>query len=313
MSSRHETKEYEHMSHFSVAVISKSPDDVRRLMAPYQENNMGDCPKEYLQFNDVTDEYRNDYESGSATRVKMPDGRLLSEWDDEFRIDGELGYGSSTHSAPENLERVEVPYKELYPTLDDFIQEYAGYHRDPETGKYGYWENPNRKWDYWRVGGRWRGFINANTGTLGPLSWEHTLNGEEHLDQPCFFDSAQLKDCNFSIDPAIYNHALRFWEINVEGKPLEEGEKSKDFFCHWSPQYYTERYPNKEAYAKHKASFSTWALVTPDGKWYEQGSMGFWACNDASQESILTYTDFFEKTLKETDPEYYITILDCHI
>lgn len=37
------------MSHFPVAVISEKLEDVERLMAPYQENNMGDCPKEYLK------------------------------------------------------------------------------------------------------------------------------------------------------------------------------------------------------------------------------------------------------------------------
>jgi hypothetical protein len=32
------------MSHFAVAVISKTP-DIEQLLAPYQENNMDNCPK----------------------------------------------------------------------------------------------------------------------------------------------------------------------------------------------------------------------------------------------------------------------------
>jgi hypothetical protein len=41
------------MSHFTVLVIGNNPES--QLM-PYQENNMGDCPQEYMEFNDKTDE-----------------------------------------------------------------------------------------------------------------------------------------------------------------------------------------------------------------------------------------------------------------
>ena len=46
------------MSHFTVAVITESLDKVDELLAPYQENNMGNCPKEYLEFYDIEEEYR---------------------------------------------------------------------------------------------------------------------------------------------------------------------------------------------------------------------------------------------------------------
>lgn len=52
------------MSHFKVAVVVKHESDVERLLAPFQENNMGDCPKEYLEFysqqKEVEQEYEND-------------------------------------------------------------------------------------------------------------------------------------------------------------------------------------------------------------------------------------------------------------
>lgn len=34
------------MSHFTVAVITDSPDNLEKLLAPFQENNMGDCPSQ---------------------------------------------------------------------------------------------------------------------------------------------------------------------------------------------------------------------------------------------------------------------------
>lgn len=38
------------MSHFSVAVVSKAPQDIEELLAPYQEGGIGECPSEYLSF-----------------------------------------------------------------------------------------------------------------------------------------------------------------------------------------------------------------------------------------------------------------------
>ena len=62
------------MSHFTVGVIvdKLSDEEVHKKLAPYQENNMKDCPKEYLEFNSVTEEYKEQYETGTRTmRLKM--------------------------------------------------------------------------------------------------------------------------------------------------------------------------------------------------------------------------------------------------
>jgi hypothetical protein len=111
------------VSHFAVVVrlpgsLSEPEvgDAVDAALAPYQENNMGDCPKQYLKFNDVTDEYTKEYAESEEHRRE-------------------------------------------YPTLDDFISKYAGYKKDETTGRFGDWENPNRKWDWWAIGGRWSGFF----------------------------------------------------------------------------------------------------------------------------------------------------------
>ena len=31
-------------------------------------------------------------------------------------------------------------------------------------------------------------------------------------------------------------------------------------------------------------SFSTWVVLTPDGKWHEPGQMGWFGCSSASEE-----------------------------
>lgn len=95
------------VSHFCVLVFS---DDVERDLAPFQENNMGDCPRKYLAFFDKTDEVK------------------------------------------ETWEKYEDKYEN---SIEKFARKYHGYVKT-DDGKFGYWENPNAKWDWYQVGGRYK-------------------------------------------------------------------------------------------------------------------------------------------------------------
>jgi len=45
-----------------------------------------------------------------------------------------------------------------YASFEEYM-EGIGYDKDEATGQYGYWTNPNGKWDWYSVGGRWTGFF----------------------------------------------------------------------------------------------------------------------------------------------------------
>ena len=240
------------MSHFSVAVISEKQEDIEKLLAPYQENNMDDCPKEFLEFINVEEDYIDDFKNLSEEELKE------------------------------------------YPTFEKYMEDYHGYEKDDQTNKYGYWENPNRKWDWWQVGGRYSNLITRKDG--------HKV------------DSAKIKDIDFSPNKKEYDYAIRFWEINVEGQELKDNEDKLDCFSLYKPEYYIERYETKERYAESMSKFRTWALITPDGKWYEQGKMGWFAMSDATKESIKEFEDLLNSIIKfQANEDYYMTIVDCHI
>lgn len=283
------------MSHFSVAIISENPNQVEKLLAPYQENNMGDCPKEYLAFTSTEEDNRNDYKTGSVTKVKTPDGRLIYPWDEEFRKPGTFGHGSDTHEVPEGkgYEKIETKYTELYPTFEEYMKDFCDSERDTEKGEYGYWENPNKKWDWWQIGGRYSGLITTKSGRR--------------------VDQCQIKESDFLPNPKAYDHAIRFWEVNVEGQDLRPDENKTDYFNFYKPEYYTERYESKVAYAAHRAAFSTWAMITLDGQWHEQGEMGWFGLSDATSDSTKSFAEMFNEIIKTANPEFYITIVDCHI
>jgi len=101
------------MSHFTVLVIGPDPE---AQLAPYQENINGDCPKEYLAFNDTEEEMLKQYQTETSKRVVMPDGRLLCTFDDCFKVPdtrpGSFSF-STTFEIPPELEQREVPFTEL--------------------------------------------------------------------------------------------------------------------------------------------------------------------------------------------------------
>lgn len=80
-------------------------------------------------------------------------------------------------------------------------------------------------------------------------------------------------------------------------------------------QYYTwplDRNQTMRQYLTQCAPFYLHALVTLDGKWVENGKMGWWAMVDHE----MTPDQFVEKTLeylKTIPPTSWASVVDCHI
>jgi len=187
------------MSHFTVLIVGEDPDG---QLIPFQENNMGDCPEEYMKFHDKEDEMREEYENEKVVQYMFKDdGEWLFQWDNKITkrigdilrsrlpslkntpvkkrasfnnglsdIADHLGGIKQLEEASKKLKeemigsgdliREEKRYQNIYATFEEFCQAHHGYKgRDEKTGKYGYWENPNAKWDWYQLGGRWNGFF----------------------------------------------------------------------------------------------------------------------------------------------------------
>lgn len=175
--------------------------------------------------------------------------------------------------------------------------------------------NPNSKWDWYQVGGRYSGLLKlkptATSGEHGEKSW---INDDMVIPDN-YVDSAKVKDVDFSVDEEQYNDALRFWEMFVEGsEPSNSKEEEMLRFVFYKPEYYINRYKNKEQYALITASMTTYAVITPDGEWHSKGEMGYWACSSESdEESLLWDKSYMERFVDTSDPEWTLTIVDCHI
>lgn len=81
------------------------------------------------------------------------------------------------------------------------------------------------------------------------------------------------------------------------------------------PLYGVRKDETKEEYVKrHSKEFFAYALITPDGKWHESSKKRQFGSSSSNQNNEDSWRDtMFEKFIKNTDPELYITIVDCHI
>lgn len=252
------------MSHFTVAVFSRKPEDVESLLAPYEEEP--DNP-EYIKF--------------------TPSSKPKSYW----------------------LEMYELN-KDYYETFEDYLEQDEGLviNEDGEIGSLG---NPNAKWDYWVVGGRWLGLLKLKPGCDGGIGHPSLLLGDvKYEENAC--DQARVCDVDFSRDQKAYDRAIRFWEVVVDGQPIREGECKRNFFTPYTTKYYINQFGTKEAYADYESALMTWAFITPDGKWAENGNMGWFGLSDATSDTRKTYAEAFNEMVKNGQ-ELWITIVDCHI
>lgn len=83
----------------------------------------------------------------------------------------------------------------------------------------------------------------------------------------------------------------------------------------YKPEYFIRRYGDLETYSRWRKLPIGYAVMTPNGEWHAPGTVGWFATDDASTESIREYLDWFDK-LKDAyydRPNVTVTIIDCHI
>lgn len=326
------------MSHFTVAVITKgmpTREAIDKALAPYQENNMGDCPREYMEFHSYSEEYKDEYENGTDERARLKDGRLVYTWSDElYREISKLEYERFERAKAHTSQRcgkyyvkdlkyvgaeiITISYKELYKTFNEYLEKEIGAEFDEEMQDYGYWENPNAKWDWYQIGGRWAGRLKVDAQNENVRIGEPSIFMKENPyktdDEYQRVDSARVKDI-ITNDPDTYKQKLRFWELYIEGQePQNDEEKDMIKWEFRKKEYFINKYGTKEKYAELESTFSTWAVITKDGEWHEAGTMGWFACSSASSDDEVAFIENYKKVVFDNaEEDDYMTIVDCHI
>ena len=160
---------------------------------------------------------------------------------------------------------------------------------DERTGKRGYWQNPNAKWDWFIVGGRFSGSLRTKRGRLR-----------------C--DTAMMSNVSTVRDEAVYRAALHEFNRYLAGEMVDE-------FClrFFKRDYVLDRYGSAEFYARYRADFWFRSVVTPDGEWHEVGKMGWWGISSESGEQLRDWIEHFHERFIGPYLDCIATVVDCHI
>jgi hypothetical protein len=275
------------MSHFTVLVVG---DDYEKALEPFQENNMGDCPKELLKW---------------------------------------YGYNK-------NHDR------KFFDTKAE-AQAYASNKKEV------YQENPNAKWDWYSLGGRWSGFFKLKPGATGETGRPGVFGNQAESGS---VDQCRVKDIDIAgmRDEAGKKAAEQFDQLKrlMGGSipkikkswkaHIDEGfnETTRDRYWSQAALVKLNQVRKSEGLSKADRDFLTWVdlekyqmpretyierarngaigtfALLKDGQWYERGEMGWWgAVGNEKDES--RWQEEFSKLFDTLDPDTIVSVVDCHI
>lgn len=304
---------------------------VAEMLAPFYENTKDE---RYLAFVDEEDEMREKYATGSTERIRCADGSLVLPWDERFRVAGSW----ERPEAPACLERVEVPFRETYPTFEAYAKDWCGHDGPKPNGRYGHTTNPNGHWDWYKIGGRWSGFFplvdnglgsKARVGDIAALCEIDQKRVEatrvERRDEFLREYQALLAGKDFSSFEGPRSAAMRMGLLRVEHGPVtaSPGETvlpwtryvrgENDDRRTWNDVATTVTAETLETkYGRCFHPLVTFAAVDNDG-WHAPGEMGWWACSDDSPEQYLAWCDQFVPRFLSGRPYDTLVLLDCHV
>lgn len=188
---------------------------------------------------------------------------------------------------------------------EEFAEEYHGYRQD-EEGNWYYEHNPDARWDWWVVGGRWPNKLKTKDGRA--------------------VDVAKVKDIKESCLKDLHTYAVLTKDEWYERSKLGWWAVSyvdKDSQCMCAPEYITQKElqtleEDKWIGDKYKEAVLTHInhLYVPKNNRYELPE-GTEVPSEVMEidffREISWKHDFYDRFIKDLDPETYLVMIDYHI
>lgn len=175
---------------------------------------------------------------------------------------------------------LDMPDPDIY-NFEDFVTLYLGYDIDKDGNALSTY-NPNSKWDWYSIGGRWSELIEVKN----------------------------APNCNFArIKDIIFEKEFCETELFAMKKSYKKLITEGDFY---KPEYYQKRYPDFEAYIKDR-NLSTFAILDVNGNWMEPGKMGWFGMSSSTPEEERAFAEKYLDTIKSCDEDDWFVVVDCHI
>lgn len=215
---------------------------VDELLEPYCESTEN---PDYLEFEDHTDELKDEYENKSVDCIKLPGGRIVSIHNSivcgKYTVHnglvyqkrfGQLKNEKRSKSAKKMTVLPNYPYKKLYKSFEDFAEQENYMVYNDEFKGYGYVYNPDAFYDWYCIGGRWpKMFLvkeECTDFTIGDRDYP-----DNHYEAPQGYrwvSAARKKDIQWKeIRRCIFNEAIR--KYKEYKKIFETGIIPKEHYC----------------------------------------------------------------------------------
>ena len=338
------------MSHFSVCVIvpdddvsapihaNSLEDHLAPILAPFDEQT--ECPA-FREFEDRTGEAKSGYENDTMRVVRYADGSIHSIYDQEFvksffieddRIYaiGPNGDRRSKLQTEESkaLELVrDYPVKLRYPSFEAYCDEHCGFVKSAD-GRWGYTYNPNAKWDWWQIGGRFPNRFLVPAGLQDCIPSAKDDDGESNTPPEGYqyADAARKKDICWDLMRQLTDEAVeRTFQKCV--KAFESNDLTgfgplcricDDGIAAWGEMLYLKG-ETLDAYKARKGSagmdryrLHTYAFVDRNGDWISSGDMGWFGISSNDKDERV-WNDEIQILLNEAKDDDFLVIVDCHI
>lgn len=213
--------------------------------------------------------------------------------------------------------------KEEYPDVNAYAKDYYGYHKN---GKHwGYLSNPEGRWDWWEIGGRWTGYFKLKDGKRG-VTGEPGIGTKPNEDPTCA-DQALKGDIDFdTMRREESERAGARWDrANEVIGTVRRLHATWEEILHFCPDTDTARkvyHSQITLFALRGAGFFSWdfdalfvsreeyvqraikhtgvpyALVK-DGEWFQGNDGDAWA-------------DEFQSLMASVSDDELLTLADCH-
>lgn len=317
------------MSHFTVLVIGENQEE---QLQPFHEYECTGQKDQYVIDVDYTEEVNEWLEKPLFVGKK--------------KDSDEIDYHYYEDKAKEEFESYETMTHRQYfeKTGADFDEEISeNFGVEKKNGVWSRFTNPNAKWDWYQLGGRWTGFFKlkngaqGNTGEPGLMTRSAKVGyADEALKKDIDFEGMRNEAANKAAER--YDSAMSVlgnlpvnepWDelrdrFEKEGKTIEEARTA-----YWAQERcVASRGSNveslkwdspdsflisREQYIENarKSAISTFAVIK-DGKWYEKGEMGWWGMVSNEKDKNEWLNQYYE-LLESIPDDTMISVYDCHI
>jgi hypothetical protein len=207
-------------------------------------------------------------------------------------------------------------------TLDDFAEEWSGYRKN-EEGVYGRVTNPNAKWDWYQIGGRWSKMITPNFGTKSELDLDavRLLKARDavntHRQWNTAREEAEPDEEQLAHAKDLLERRETWREIykNPRELALDAAAFDEVDWLLWDIDDAKLMRMPESKYAENRSTRAlTHAFIDLEGKWNERGDMGWFAlCDDENEGSYDGKDGAFWQFVDSLPDDSMLYLVDCHI